>query len=60
LAQNATIMAMTAYWLADRPDRFAYPWPAERTAKMLREKGDYDMLKAFNLWTFGDLGATEK
>ncbi|HMD42087.1 MAG TPA: M28 family peptidase [Candidatus Acidoferrum sp.] len=57
LAQNATIMAMTAFWLADRPDRFAYPWPAERTAKMLREKGDYDMLKAFNLWTFGDLGA---
>ena len=59
LAQNATIMAMTAYWLADRPDRFAYPWPADRTAKMLREKGDYDMLKAFNLWTFGDLGAEE-
>jgi carboxypeptidase Q len=60
LAQNATIMAMTAFWLADRPDRFAYPWPAERTAKMLREKGDYDMLKAFNLWTFGDLGTQEK
>ncbi len=57
LSQNATIMALTAYWLADRPDRFAYPWPADRTAKMLRDKGDYDMLKAFNLWTFGDLGA---
>ncbi len=60
LAQNATIMAMTAYWLADRPERFASPWAAEKTAKMLREKGDYDMLKAFNLWTFGDLGAEEK
>jgi carboxypeptidase Q len=60
LAQNATIMAMTAFWLADRPERFATPWPAEKTAKMLREKGDYDMLKAFNLWTFGDLGTEEK
>ncbi len=60
LAQNATIMAMTAYWLADRPERFATPWPAEKTAKMLRDKGDYDMLKAFNLWTFGDLGLENK
>ena len=60
LAQNATIMALTAYWLADRPERFATPWPAEKTAKMLREKGDYDMLKAFNLWTFGELGADAK
>ena len=56
LAQNATVMALTAYWLADRPERFASPWPAERTAKMLRQKGQYDMLKSFNLWTFGDLG----
>lgn len=57
LAQNATVMALTAYWLADRPERFASPWSAERTAKMLRQKGNYEMLKAFNLWTFGDLGA---
>jgi Zn-dependent M28 family amino/carboxypeptidase len=56
LTQNATIMALTAYWLADRPERFATPWPADRSAKMLREKGQYDMLKAFNLWPFGDPG----
>jgi Zn-dependent M28 family amino/carboxypeptidase len=56
LTQNATIMALTAFWLADRPERFATPWPAERTAKMLRDKGDYDMLNSFHLWTFGDLG----
>ena len=59
LAQNSTVMALTAYWLADRPERFATPWPAERTAKMLRQKGQYDMLKAFNLWPFGDLGAEQ-
>jgi carboxypeptidase Q len=56
LAQNATVMALTGYWLADRPERFAAPWPAERTAKMLRQKGNYEMLKAFKLWTFGDMG----
>jgi carboxypeptidase Q len=56
LTQNATIVALTSFWLADRPERFATPWPAERTAHMLREKGDYDMLKAFNLWPFGELG----
>ena len=57
LAQNATILAMTAFWIADRPDRLASPWSAERTAKMLRDKGEYDTLKAFGLWPFGDLGA---
>jgi carboxypeptidase Q len=56
LTQNATILALTAFWLADRPERFASPWPAEQTAKMLRQKGDYDMLKSFNLWPFGDMG----
>lgn len=58
LTKNATIMALTSFWLADRPERFATPWPADRTAKMLRDKGDYDMLKSFHLWTFGDLGLT--
>lgn len=56
LTQNATLMAMTAFWIADRPERFASPWPAERTAKMLREQGEYEELKAFNIWPFGDLG----
>jgi carboxypeptidase Q len=60
LAQNATLMALTAYWIADRPERFASPWPAEKTAKMLRKQGQYDMLNAFHLWTFGDLGREEK
>jgi carboxypeptidase Q len=57
LAQNSTIMGLTAYWMADRPERLASPWPAEKTARMLREKGEYEMLKAFNLWPFGELGA---
>jgi carboxypeptidase Q len=57
LTQNATILALTAFWLADRPERFASPWPAARTAKMLRDAGEYDMLKTFHLWQFGDLGS---
>ena len=60
LTQNATLMAMTAFWIVDRPDRFATPWPAERTARMLRAKGEYDELKAFNIWPFGDLGSDSK
>ena len=60
LAQNATLMALTAYWISDRPERFASPWPAERTAKMLRARHQYEMLKAFHLWTFGDIGAENK
>jgi hypothetical protein len=60
LSQNATLMALTAFWIADRPQRFATPWPAERTAAMLRAQGQYDILKAFNLWPYGDLGAGEK
>ncbi len=60
LTQNATLMALTAFWIADRPERFASPWPAERTAKMLRAQHQYEELKAFHLWPFGDLGAEQK
>lgn len=56
LTQDATIMALTSFWIADRPQRFASPWPAEKTAAMLRETGQYDKISAFGLWTFGDLG----
>jgi hypothetical protein len=60
LTQNATLMALAAFWIADRPERFASPWPAERTAKMLRAQHQYEELDAFHLWPFGDLGADEK
>jgi len=60
LVHNATLMALAAFWIADRPERFAVPWPAERTAKMLRAQHQYEELKAFNLWPFGDLGADAK
>src|SRR5579862_2099730 len=60
LTQNATLMALTAFWIADRPERLATPWPAERTAKMLRDQGEYEELKAFNIWPFGDLGLEKK
>jgi carboxypeptidase Q len=57
LAQDATIVALTAFWIADRSQRLAMPWSPEKTAKMLREKGEYDALKAFGLWSFGERGA---
>jgi len=60
LAQNSMLMALAAFWIADRPERFASPWPAERTAKMLRAQNEFEELNAFHLWPFGDLGAEEK
>jgi carboxypeptidase Q len=55
LAQNATLMALAAYWIADRPERLALPWPPQRTAEMLREQHEEEFLKAFKLWPFGGL-----
>ena len=57
LDRDATVMALTAFWIADRPDRLASPWPAAETARMLIEKHEDLMLKAFGLWPFGNLRA---
>jgi len=59
LAQDATIMAMTAFWIADRPQRFAKPWPANKTAAMLRAQHQFEFLRASGLWPFGDQGADD-
>ncbi|MBZ5490967.1 MAG: M20/M25/M40 family metallo-hydrolase [Acidobacteriia bacterium] len=56
LTRDATVMGLTAFWIADRPERLASPWPPEKTAKMLVEKHNDVMLKAYGIWTFGDLG----
>ena len=60
LTQNSMLMALAAFWIADRPDRFAAPWSPERTARMLRAQHEYEELKAFHIWPYGDLGAEEK
>jgi carboxypeptidase Q len=57
LDRNSTVMALTAFWIADRPERLAVPWPAEKTARMLVQKHEDMELKLFHLWPFGDLGA---
>src|SRR5262249_35896994 len=53
---DAIVMGLTAFWIADRPERLASSWPPEKTAKMLVEKHNDVFLKAFGLWPFGDLG----
>jgi len=60
LTRDATLVALTAFWIADRPERLASPWPAEETAKMLVEKKQDKFLKAFGLWPFGDLGSKKE
>jgi carboxypeptidase Q len=57
MIRDATMMALAAFWIADRPERLASPWPAERTAKMLIEKHQDQFLKAYGIWPFGDLGS---
>ncbi len=61
LAQDATLMALAAYWIADRPERFATPWTAEKTVKMLVSQHEDAMLKAFGLWpkAFADIEKRE-
>jgi carboxypeptidase Q len=54
LAQNATLMALAAFWIADRPERFASPLSPVDTEKMLRAHHQEEELKAFHLWPFGD------
>jgi len=56
LTQNSTLMALAAFWIADRPERFAVPLSRTNTAKMLRAQHEEEELKAFHLWPFGDLG----
>lgn len=56
LIRNATIMGLTAFWIADRPERLASPWPPEKTAEMLTKKHNDVFLKALGLWPFGDMG----
>src|SRR5260370_42432916 len=45
LAQNSLLMPLAAFSIADRPERLASHWPAERTAWMLRSQGQYEELK---------------
>jgi carboxypeptidase Q len=56
LDRNATVMALTSFWIADRPERLASPWPPEKTARMLVEKHDDVFLKIYGVWPFGNLG----
>jgi carboxypeptidase Q len=60
LDRDATVMALAAFWIADRPERLATPWPPAQTAHMLIEKHDDQMLKAFGLWPFGNLGGEKQ
>jgi carboxypeptidase Q len=57
LTKDSTLVALTAFWIADRPERLAAPWPPAETAKMLVEKKQDKFLKAFGLWPFGNLGS---
>jgi len=58
LTRDSTLMALTAFWIADRPERLASPWSPQQTAAMLTKKHEDQILKAFGIWPFGDMGAS--
>lgn len=60
LLRDTTLLALTAYWVAARPERLATPWPPEKTARMLIDLHEDRQLKLFGLWPFGELGSTPK
>jgi len=55
LDRIATVMALTAFWIADRPERLGTAWPPEKTARMLIRQHQDGMLKAFGHWPFWNL-----
>ena len=54
LDRDATVQALLAFWIADRPYRLASPWSPSQTEQMLIEKHDDVFLKLFGLWPFGN------
>jgi hypothetical protein len=58
LTRDSTLMALTAFWIADRPERLASPWTPQQTAAMLTKKHEDTILKMFGMWPFGDLGGS--
>ncbi len=50
LTRNADVVGLTAFWIADRADRLAPQWDADRTRQMLINKGHEAELKAEGLW----------
>src|SRR5579871_83575 len=58
LTRDSTLMALTAFWIADRPERLASPWTPQQTAAMLVKKHEDQILKTFGIWPFGDTATT--
>ncbi|MDE3155173.1 MAG: M20/M25/M40 family metallo-hydrolase [Acidobacteriota bacterium] len=55
LDRDATVQGLVAFWIADRPERLARPWPRERSRQMLIDKHQDELLKMYGIWPFGDL-----
>ena len=60
LLRDTAVMALTSFWIADRPQRLASPWTDAQIARMLVKKHEDEELRAIGLWTFGDLGKEEE
>ncbi|HET7452389.1 MAG TPA: M20/M25/M40 family metallo-hydrolase [Thermoanaerobaculia bacterium] len=59
LRRDAAVVAVLAFWAADRPERLARAWPASKTGDLLEARGLADGLRFYGLWPF-DLAARSR
>jgi len=52
IPRDTAVLAAAAFWIADRPERIAEPWPPERTAKLLADQRLDEGLRFYGLWPF--------
>jgi carboxypeptidase Q len=52
LAHNSQILALTATWLADLPERLEPTWTKAQTAQMLTENKQHKILEMLKMWPF--------
>jgi Zn-dependent M28 family amino/carboxypeptidase len=50
LVRNIAVVALTAFWIADRPERVGVVWTADETARHLEADGQRTLLEMFSLW----------
>jgi carboxypeptidase Q len=50
LVRNIAVVALTAFWIADRPVRVGATWTADERARHLEADGQRKLLELFSLW----------
>ena len=57
LRRDSAVVAVLAYWAADRPEHLTRPWTVERTERLLEDRKLADGLRFYGLWPFDSVPA---